>query len=677
MKELRGIKIKQKKIDSVINIRSIAERIVNCTDMDDVNADSSNYDIDNDVLLLKEKLEVDITDLVTFDDIRNKIRNDILSKYNAEINDIYIYMYYFICWYGSCRNKILKLLKANGCKKTRNIIAKIIDFDLTDISTVSYDDIKKRLSEEYDKENWKELIKHEQLRLYNNTYTKTSKRISLVRDVIEATSDNIIFLNIINELGEIDNSFMMEWEYYSVPKLFRETVEEYNNEKTRIDYYQLKSNEKNYYDKLCEGNYSFRDIIDIPIVKEGKERIVYRANNLFLDLVIRYLAKRMRSEFKISFPHRDNIMNICFDLIDSLPKLENYTIFKFDFEDFFNSVCINDVYKRYIEKSNLYSYEKKLIKRMIKYPEKCLQGLQTSNVFIEIISRDFDNQIKSFYRKSGLIFYRRYVDDCILIFNRKVARYELEKNIKKFTDQVYNKKVKLSQQKTIYQTKFDGDIKFDYLGYSFEKCAWYDKRKKEIEYYYYRFGIADKKIHKYKMQLDKILDDYKLTGDDTLLLRRLQYYNSRIVFYNYYGSKYVNKSIWDVRGIIHNYCLLQKYINYEEKNKKDLVDNKPGGTGKTKSKKPYRIEKETKMFLRRYLLSKIDSSMPFYLQGKGAYNHTLWNAFISNRSIVFQANVGWSNQYITERCIELGLSVTDKSYSEKTRLYCETILKKP
>ena len=152
-------------------------------------------------------------------------------------------------------------------------------------------------------------------------------------------------------------------------------------------------------------------------------------------------------------------------------------------------------------------------------------------------------------------------------------------------------------------------------------------------------------------------------------MRRIQYYDSRVVFYNYEGSKYVNKNTWDVRGIINSYRMLRRYVILDQDNIKEGVAG---------VKKPYRIQKATYKFLNYYIKEKraFMSIVPQYLQGKGCFDHNLWNGFIKNKSIVFQPNIGWSNDFLSNRLVEIGGSPLHKSYYEKTRDYYSLLVKK-
>ncbi len=647
-KELRGRKTSSYLLRYVPDIENI------------ITSHRFDKEMDEDAKALNNEFGFDISTASNIEDCSDAIKRNILGMYNDDITPSVMFLYSFIYWF----QRSSKVLNIKGHFEKRT---KLLDFGVV-LNQETIDSVDVLLTQEYDRDDVDEYILHAQYKLLSIV-----KKHIVLKDNIEsflqfekiivAVINNSRYLCLINDKLEVDMYFLMQWEYYPVDKAFRDVVDKFNSELNRKTYMELKGNEYFYYDKIKKAEVSFSSIKRLPIMTDGKLRTVHVANEPIDKATLIYLSKRLNKEFHISYPNRDKIMELAFNLIDSLPRLDNYTIFKFDFKDFFDSVEIRSVYKKFIEHSNLYSCEKELLLKLARKYKYCVQGLPVSNALIEIISRDFDDRIKAAFSTYGLVFYKRYVDDCILIFNHKLERSIVEEQIERCRVSTFGKKVLLSSTKTSYQTKLDGDETFDYLGYSFNRCYW-DKSK---SHYYYKFGIASKKIEKYKKQLDAMFDAYEDDLNDRLLLRRIQYYNSRIVFYNYYGSKYVNKSTWDVRGIINSYKMLRRYIIYDNNMRAKNTHNK----------KPYRISKETYFFLRYYVKEKRDALLciPQYLQGKGCDDHTLWNGFLKNKSIVFQPNIGWSNDLLNKRLIEVGVVPWNKSYYEKTRDYYSTILK--
>lgn len=651
--KLRGKEIKNICIDDIVNLSLIEEKIEK-----ERKGECIEYTNNEQKIIIHANID-------TNNSVLGRIRKDILSSYNCDINDTYVLCFLFMKWY----KKVLRRVKTTSEKKEEFTCSSILSIILDCEQWLSQEERNMRneiLSEK--KDDIYSYILREKIRFYNRILkligmVEQSDQIAM--DVISKTISNCLYIQLISENKEIDNYFILEWIYYPVNSVFQSVIAEFDNELTKVEFIELHDNEKKYYDIVVNGNVKFDSLKEIEIKKESKKRKVYIVTNTFEKVVLNYLAKRLKIEFDVVFPNRDKIMEVAFNLIDSLPQLEEYTVYKFDFSDFFNSVDMRLVYDNYIDKSNLYNYEKELIKKFANKYKKCIQGIPISNVLVEIIAREFDVCIHKIFSTQGLVFYKRYVDDCILIFNRRVEETHLEKHIVKICKEVFDNKVKLSKKKTSYQTKYLGDASFDYLGYSFERACWQNPNPKKSDYYYFKFGIAENKIKKYEEQLNKIFEAYEVNGNEKLLLRRLQYFNSRVVFYNYNGSKYNNSCTWDVRGIINTYRMLRRYVIYDS-----------NITGKKNEHQ--RINNDTYDFMKYYVCnrSKLLSTIPVFLRGKGSDNHTLWNGFIKNRSIVFQPNIGWSNQHINNRLSELGVTIIGKSYYQKSRDYSSLMIKK-
>ncbi len=656
IKELRGKKTRDYSIECFLNIESEINSY-NCNDLSD-----------DDINLFEHEFGCSINLLSNADENVSIVRESILKMYNDNITSSVLFLYNFIIWYKNSVRELKKNEHVEG-------ISKLLDF----VNVLNEDtliNLRVLVSKEYDKENTDECIEHAQYKFLSDIVPRILAAdevscLNQMKSAIDAVISNSIYLHLITNSGEVDSCFLLQWEYYPVDKMFRKVVGTFDSELNRSAYMELSGKEFLYFNRIQKGEVDFSSIKSRTIDKDGKKRVVYHANKPIDQATLVYLSKRLNSEFQISYPNRDEIMEICFNLIDSLPRLDNYTIYKFDFKDFFDSIKIENVYDKYIEHSNLRTYEKELLLKLAKKYIYCVQGLPISNALVEIISRDFDERVKAIFSEEGLIFYKRYVDDCILVFNHKVIREIVAYKVEKCRSDIFGKKVSISPTKTSYQTKFDGEESFDYLGYSFTRCYWDKVKNKQEPYYYYEFGIASKKIEKYKKQLDDMFDAYERDGKERILLRRIQYYGSRIVFYNYDGSKYRNNNTWDVRGIVNSYRMLRRYVIYDNRN----IETSSAGV---KGKMPYRIQKDTYKFLRYYVKEKRESLsvIPQYLQGRGCDNHTLWNGFIKNKSIVFQPNIGWSSAQLSARLAEVGGIPFHKSYYEKTRDYYTALIKK-
>ena len=127
-----------------------------------------------------------------------------------------------------------------------------------------------------------------------------------------------------------------------------------------------------------------------------------------------------------------------------------------------------------------------MLERYIDENQYCYQGLALSNVFVEIAGKYFDRKIKYTFSSDGLIFYARYVDDGLLIFNKDVEQEMIRERIIEIAKEMFGNRVKLNEEKEKYYTKYmhDNLKKFTYLGYLFKFS---DKK--------YKFGIAEETIN--------------------------------------------------------------------------------------------------------------------------------------------------------------------------------------
>lgn len=265
----------------------------------------------------------------------------------------------------------------------------------------------------------------------------------------------------------------------------------------------------------------------------------------------------------------------------------------------------------------------------------------------------FDQVLKSKFGDKGLCFYSRYVDDGILVFNEFVDKTYIQKVLDDAIREVFNMpSVRLNADKTCYLTKYTGDLKFDYLGYQFEKNG----RGKKVNFL---FGIADSKIKKYQNKLDCIIKEYIKDNNIELFRHRILYYISRIVFYTNTNSRYSTLGKWDVSGIIENYGLLRKYIE----NKSRLI-------------------RTTQVFLFNGVYNGcaraglINKKIPYFLREKGKDVYSIAYGLQKNKTIIFHPNIGWSAEYLKKQITRLApeMDLKKKSYRELSKIYC-TILR--
>lgn len=451
------------------------------------------------------------------------------------------------------------------------------------------------------------------------------KKTYQINTIVNIGKSDGIFLDILDDKGRIiDLSFMNKWLYTCIDKVFSKLIEDTEDEELIRDRFLI-------YNRIRNNQVDFQNNLEKGIIKQQKKaRLIYKVNSTNEEIALKYLKRRLDIELNIKYANRNCIMRELFPIIENITCLGDFTIFRFDFKHFFESVEARKIFNEYVVDTNLRRYEKDLLKQLTELYKYCFAGLPTSNAFIEIVANRFDQVLKSKFGDKGLCFYSRYVDDGILVFNEFVDKTYIQKVLDDAIREVFNMpSVRLNTDKTCYLTKYTGDLKFNYLGYQFEKNG----RGNKVNFL---FGIADSKIKKYQNQLDCIIKQYIKDNNIELFRHRILYYISRTVFYTNTNSRYSTLGKWDVSGIIENYGLLRKYIV----NKSRLI-------------------RTTQVFLFNGVYNGcaraglINKKIPYFLREKGKDVYSIAYGLQKNKTIIFHPNIGWSSEYLKKQITRL------------------------
>lgn len=400
--------------------------------------------------------------------------------------------------------------------------------------------------------------------------------------------------------------------------------------------------------KDCDLDFS-NNITKKTITQESKKRKVLSVSKQSIEEIsLKYMKKRLDQTFEVNYSDRKEIMREGFSIIETLNNFNEFVIFKYDFRDFFSSVSGIEVYENFIIRSKLYRFERDIIKKYIEKFPKCTAGVPISNAMIEIIAREFDTQLKTALHQYGLVFYSRYVDDGLMIFNCNVQKETINFIINATLNKVFVKSnVQLNIPKTKYLsgTSSSSDESFCYLGYSFTF-------KKSNNKKFFQYGIDPSKIEKQKKKLKKIVKDFKVNNNMELFRQRILFWASRRVFYKVSRNEYSTSTNWDTGGIIDTYGELRNFL--EQKSK---------------------IERSTSNFLKTMLIKEIVLELgycPYFLKNNiGGYN--LEERFKKNRSLVFHPNIGWTKNHLINKVIKIDskFNPSKKSYRKLVTIYCE------
>ena len=87
------------------------------------------------------------------------------------------------------------------------------------------------------------------------------------------------------------------------------------------------------------NNFDFSKFTDIQIKQADKIRHtkMYPAFSIEETLCI-YLKRLLDRKFHIKYPNRNEYVHSLFDIVNALHNMNDYVIFRFDFNDFFNYI---------------------------------------------------------------------------------------------------------------------------------------------------------------------------------------------------------------------------------------------------------------------------------------------------------------------------------------------------
>ena len=395
---------------------------------------------------------------------------------------------------------------------------------------------------------------------------------------------------------------------------------------------------------LPANAYNFDDLSTIVLNQNGKKRIVKMYDDVFSveNVLCQHIKHVLDREFKVKYPNRNKTIRSLFSYIAAAKQMTNFTVVKFDFKDYYNSVSSIYVFEKYIRPKIKDRFELELIHDFVYKTKYAYAGLCTSNVIAEIVAKDFDREIKNEFLAKGLLFYERYIDDCILILNENIKQSDIQSILDEILKKVFDNingdtiircktrfnagKFQFLSKKTLTTTP----VVIDYLGYEFS----FSKSTHgivEIEY-----GITLAKQQKYRKRLDKIIllytdpssPDY---NDLELLRHRILAFSSRVVYVN----KHFNKDVWKVKGFISNYGELRY-----------LLDKPCVSTG-------------TKQFLLNMIRDAFLNngvSLPYFMKPKG-YN--LFENMKRNKTILLVDNIGYDYSSLKNLCKQIDISDTD------------------
>lgn len=397
--------------------------------------------------------------------------------------------------------------------------------------------------------------------------------------------------------------------------------------------------------------YDFTSYKTLKIKQGDKKRPVKKYEDFSTEQILCQCMKQMLDrKLRIEYPNRNEIIHQFFGFLKAVKTISDFTIIKIDFKDYFNSVSSRYVYEKYIREKMDDREECALLEQFVNQTEYAYTGLATSNLLAEIVALDFDEQVQMELTGLGLIFYKRYIDDTVIILNRYHSEDSCNKILdcclkKVFYDPKYQEyqlcKTVFNDEKKKIITKreINADVAMDFLGYE----IFFSKTQKKLKLQY---GITKEKREKYACRMEEFLEEYIDDEKNIELLRhRILAFSSRVV----YRRKRFSKSIWRAKGFINNYGELRYFLET------DL------------------LHPDTKDFLKNMIKDAfIKKSIPvpeFISNTLDKKGYNLFYNMKANRTILLVENIGYDKKGLERICRQIGINIDDKEYEALVREY--------
>lgn len=243
----------------------------------------------------------------------------------------------------------------------------------------------------------------------------------------------------------------------------------------------------------------------------AKGKTGYATDNVETMLLSKVLMLELKRRYKYVPANRNNIIEELRALLDNpMPKI----VIRADIHHFFESIPQDVLIGKILEDSYLSAFSLKCLKTFFyKYNELSgnletkigiPRGLSFSSYLAEIFLSAFDRKIRQI---EGIYFYKRYVDDLIIIANpTKLDGQDywnrLEKEVAFMGLELNDDEEKRSCR--LYTTTTSEALLLNYLGYQFR----YEKGKLDIL-------LTDRRFNRYRDSIRLTFEKYKEIGNHT------------------------------------------------------------------------------------------------------------------------------------------------------------------
>ena len=136
--------------------------------------------------------------------------------------------------------------------------------------------------------------------------------------------------------------------------------------------------------KYNNNQYNFEDKISYKLYTSNKKRKLALIEDGSVEcFVVKVLNKIVQNKIKPKFKSRNQIIIELFDNLKLLHNFKDFTIVRFDFKNYFDSISSEYVFNKSLVNYNFSKTEFDLLKQYIKSMPYCKAGMPLSNIFAE------------------------------------------------------------------------------------------------------------------------------------------------------------------------------------------------------------------------------------------------------------------------------------------------------
>src|SRR5690606_5192131 len=237
-----------------------------------------------------------------------------------------------------------------------------------------------------------------------------------------------------------------------------------------------------------------------------------------------------------------------------LPEKYCYTVIKIDIKNFFESVNTHKLYKRIVRSNILNETAMEKIKQVVFSPKVngLPQGVSFSSLLAEVYLEDFDYNLKIEFDE--ILYYSRYVDDILLIFNGNHLN-QAEDIVNRIEHLLKPLNLTLNRDKKLEKCLIGAGntFEFSYLGYKFSN---------EINKKLLTISVAENKIKKYSKHIEDIFNKFHFSIKNDSDFYKLYYSLRNLLWIT------ITKDFIKDKDLIYGFSYNYKRINNFEANSK-------------------------------------------------------------------------------------------------------------